>query len=66
MLDGNFIPKRASWYGSFWECIIGLTKQALKNTRKGICHIESTRDNYSTDQSNANQLLTYVLPDLRN
>jgi len=28
----EFIPKRAPWYGGFWERIIGLTKQAVKKT----------------------------------
>jgi len=28
----HFIPKRAPWYGGFWERMIGLTKQALKKT----------------------------------
>ena len=26
----QFIPKRASWYGGFWEQLIGLTKTAIK------------------------------------
>ena len=26
----QFIPKRAPWYGGWWECLIGLTKMALK------------------------------------
>ena len=28
----KFIPKRAPWYGGWWECLIGLTKTALKKT----------------------------------
>ena len=28
----QFIPKRAPWYGGFWERLIGLTKQAGKRT----------------------------------
>ena len=28
--DWVFIPKRAPWYGGFWERLIGLTKNALK------------------------------------
>ena len=28
----SFIPKRAPWYGGFWECLIGLTKQAVKKS----------------------------------
>jgi len=28
----HFIPKCAPWYRGFWECMIGLTKQAVKKT----------------------------------
>ena len=28
----HFIPKRAPWYGGFWEHIIGMTKQAVRKT----------------------------------
>jgi len=31
-ISWQFIPKRAPWYGGFWERIIGLTKQAVKKT----------------------------------
>ena len=29
-VDWHFIPKRAPWYGGFWERLIGLTKTVLK------------------------------------
>jgi transposase InsO family protein len=29
-IEWKFIPKRAPWYGGFWERLIGLTKQSLK------------------------------------
>ena len=32
MFLGQFIPKRAPWYGGFWERLIGLTKKAIKKT----------------------------------
>ena len=28
----QFIPKRAPWFGGFWERLIGLTKQTLRKT----------------------------------
>jgi hypothetical protein len=29
-IQWKFIPKRAPWYGGFWERLIGLTKNSLK------------------------------------
>ena len=29
-VDWQFIPKRAPWYGGWWERLIGLTKSTLK------------------------------------
>ena len=34
----KFIPKRAPWYGGWWERLIGLTKTALKKTL-GRAHV---------------------------
>ena len=34
----KFIPKRAPWYGGFWERLIGMTKMALKKVL-GRAHI---------------------------
>ena len=31
----QFIPKRAPWYGGFWERLIGLTKSTLKRYLEG-------------------------------
>jgi len=36
----KFIPKRALWYGGFWERLIGLTKISLKKML-GIAHVSS-------------------------
>lgn len=36
----HFIPKRAPWYGGYWERLIGLTKTALKKAI-GRCAITS-------------------------
>ena len=29
-INWKFIPKKAPWFGGFWECLIGLTKLSLK------------------------------------
>ena len=34
-ISWHFIPKRAPWYGGFWERIIDLTTQAVKKTLGG-------------------------------
>ena len=31
-VEWKFIPKRAPWFGGFWERLVGLTKSALKKT----------------------------------
>lgn len=49
----HFIPKRAPWYGGFWQHLIGLTKQAVKNTCQSICHISEARNNYCRDRGYA-------------
>ena len=37
--EWRFIPKRAPWYGGFWERLIGLTKTSLKKIlgRRYVC-----------------------------
>ena len=34
----KFIPKNASWFGGYWECLISLTKISIKKTL-GSAHI---------------------------
>ena len=31
-VEWQFIPKRAQWYGRFWERLLGLSKRAIKKT----------------------------------
>ena len=35
----KFIPKKAPWFGGFWERLISLTKMAIKKTL-GRAHID--------------------------
>jgi len=42
-----FIPKRAPWYSGFWERLVGITKQALKKTLAGVCHIANSQNHCS-------------------
>ena len=38
-IQWKFIPKRAPWYGGFWERLIGLTKTALRKVLgKALAH----------------------------
>ena len=34
----KFIPKKAPWFGGYWECLISLTKSSIKKTL-GRAHI---------------------------
>ena len=34
--EWKFVPKRAPWFGGFWERLIGLTKKTLKKTLESI------------------------------
>lgn len=31
-IEWKFIPCQSPWYGGYWECLVGLTKSALKKT----------------------------------
>ena len=60
---GKFIPKRAPWFGNFWERLVGLIKSALKK----MLHI--TLEGFQTIivkiKAHLNdRLLTYTSPDV--
>ena len=62
----KFIPKRAPWFGGFWERLVGLTKSALKKTL-GRAHI--TLDGLQTiiveiEARLNDRPLTYTSPDV--
>ena len=40
-ISWKFIPKRAPWWGGFWERMVGLTKSALKKVL-GRRHVSLT------------------------
>ena len=31
-IEWRFIPHQSSWYSGYWECLVGLTKNAIKKT----------------------------------
>ena len=49
----KFIPKRALWWGGFWERIVGLTKAALKKvfweTTRITNHFRDSHTAWKTD-----------------
>ena len=62
----HFIPKRAPWYGGFWERMIGLTKQALKKTlgRAFVTLNQLETIIVEIEAMLNDRPLTYVSPDL--
>ena len=63
----HFIPKRAPWYGGFWEQMIGLTKQALKKNTLGRVFVTLSQLETIIVEIEAmlnDRPLTYVSPDL--
>jgi len=66
-VEWRFIPKRAPWFGGFWERLIGLTKSALKKTL-GRTHatLESLQTVIVEIEALLNDCpLTHVSPDIR-
>ena len=61
-VEWKFIPKRAPWFGGFWERLIGLTKNALKKVL-GQSFVSLTSLQTITTEIEAflnNRPLTYV------
>jgi hypothetical protein len=62
----TFIPKRAPWFGGFWERLIGLTKNAIKKTlgRALISFDELSTVITEIETALNDRPLTYVSSDL--
>lgn len=58
----EFIPKRAPWFGEFWERLTGLTKRSLKKVLGRACvTMESLEATVTAIKAILNdRLLTYV------
>ena len=66
-VEWRFIPKRAPWFGGFWERLVGLTKSALK---KALGRTFATLESLQTVVVEVEALLndrplTHVSPDAR-
>ena len=66
-VEWKFIPKRAPWFGGFWERLVGLTKSALKKTLgRTYATLESLQTIIVEIEALLNDRpLTHVSPDLR-
>ena len=60
----QFIPKRAPWFGVFWERLIGLTKSTLKKIL-GHTHASLQIIVVEVEAVLSNRPLTYVSPDVK-
>jgi len=61
----RFIPKRAPWYGGFWERMVGLTKQAIKRTLgRALVTLQQLETTVIEIEAMRNDRpLTYVFPE---
>ena len=65
-VDWQFIPKRAPWFGGFWERLIGLTKTSLKKVlgRAFVTHDELVTVLTEIEAGLNDRPLTYVTDDM--
>ena len=65
-VEWEFIPKRAPWYGGFWERLIGLTKTSLKKVlgRTFVSHDEIVTILSEIEAGLNDRPLTYVADDV--
>ena len=65
-VNWQFIPKRAPWFGGFWERLIGLTKNAVKKVLGRAFVSLSTLQTITTEIEAHlnNRPLTYVSSDI--
>ena len=42
----RFIPKRAPWYGGFWERLVEIVKMSLKKTGPSLRYFDCSTDHY--------------------
>ena len=65
-IEWKFIPKRAPWYGGFWERLIGLTKRAIKKTlgRASITLMELQTLIVEVEATLNDRPITYVSSDI--
>ena len=65
-IDWKFIPKRAPWYGGFWERLIGLTKKAVRKTlgRASVMLMELQKLVVEIEATLNNRPITYVSSDI--
>ena len=65
-IEWRFIPKRAPWFGGFWERMIGLTKNCLKKVLGSSLVDLETLQTVTTEAENVlnDRPLTYISMDI--
>ena len=67
-IEWKFIPRKAPWFGGYWERLIGLTKASIKKTL-GRAHITLLTLKIIVTEVEAilnNRPLTYISDDITN